>query len=699
MANLEEFMENLKEKVNSREYDDNSISKLEGEERVRTRPEALLGSNGIEGAQHTVVEIVGNSTDEKLSGYGDKLIITLHEDGAISVRDFGRGVPMGWNEEAKEWNYYLIYEELYAGGKYGDSYKQAILKDVDENDAWAAFNLLDFKGMVSIGLNGLGAAATQYSSEYCEVSSFRDGKKSFMRYEKGKHVLDELLVEDTTEPNGTLVKWKPDSEVFRDVDIKPKWLKKLCRQVSFVSGFKVEFYNKGVLEETWESKTLEEEMLSSLDGCEVETGFHHTRDEAGDVCVCQCEVAVGPGGKGSEYFHNRVEVKGGAHAWAYSSALADFFKDVASSYHVKVKEIDYSGKFSVIVSSLSNKMSLRGQTKDSVEDTFICTCIYNAILGALKKAYEKSDEWITNAVNETVENARNRMVIQEMSKNVKELTSSINKHKPSNKFVSCVTYEKGKANETDMYIVEGDSAGGRVATARDSYFQCYLAIRGKSLNVYKASKDKLIANKEIKDMIAALGCGVDLGIEGYETFNINKLKVNRVIFLADADIDGKHIRALLFLIFYKLFPELLYQGKVYVAETPLYVINLKNDTSVYCMSEEELAEQKEKIGQGNIYSVDRFKGLGETEAKTLWDTTLNPEKQILRQLKIDREDMDMTDVLEVLFGKSTERRKRAILGSMMDDFDAVIEEIENLADYVDSLNLGNLEVEEVEYSA
>lgn len=697
MGKSDEFIEDLLSEVNSEEYGEDSISKLEGEKRVRMRPEALLGSKGIDGAKHTVIEIIGNATDERLSGYGDRLDIELHDDDSISVRDYGRGVPLGWNEKAKDWNYYLIYEELYAGGKYGDEKRQKILKRIDEADAWDSFDILDFKGMVSIGLNGLGCSATQCSSSYCEVVSYRDGKASRMEYRNGKHCLDELEITDTDEPNGTYVHWKPDDKVFTDTKIPSKWLRALCKQISYVSGFTVNYTHNGKTDE-YVGKTLEDEMRDSVGNAVYATNKVHMLDNEGDMCVCQAEVVIGEGGRGTEYFHNRVEMHGGVHSTSFSTAVSSFFDSIRSEYGIKFRDSDYAGKISVISSTLSNKMSARNQTKDSLDDQFIFLCLYECILNTLKSEYTKGTPWLMKVVHDAVENAKNRIALAEMSKNLQSVERSIKRHKTSEKFVSCEAYEQGKAEEVEYFIVEGDSAGGRVKTARDSYYQCYLAIRGKSLNVYKATIDQLIANNEIKDMISSLGCGIDLGIDGYESFDISKLKVGKIIFLADADVDGDHILMLLFLICLKLFPELLYEGKIYVAETPLYVINCTDNTAVYCMNNEELEAKRKEIGESNIRTIDRFKGLGETEADVLWETTLNPEKRVLRQLKIERNDMELADALEVLFGKSTARRKQAILGSMMDNFDEILEENENLYDFVEGLGLDeSLDVEDVVY--
>lgn len=690
----------------SKEYGNDSITQLKGADRLRLRPEALLGSNGLDGSKHTVIELVGNATDEKLAGYGDKLELALYEDGSISVRDYGRGVPLGWNEKEQNWNYFLIYEELYAGGKYDNN--QEILREIDKKNGWSSFRMEDYPYLITIGLNGLGAAASQYTSEHFEVISYRkDGwvdketnlgkcTASRMYYEKGKHVLDELEVFDTDEPSGTFIKWKPDSEVFRDVNIPAKWLDNLAKSLSYVAGFNTIFNNKGKLVE-YKAKTLEEEMLTSVENCISANNFVHIVDEVGDICICQADVVIGSSGRGSEYFHNRVEVKGGVHASSFNTALWIFFNEISSEEGIKIKEADYAGKFSIISSTLSNKMSLRGQTKDSLDDVYILNCLKDCIYNAIKTEYQKGTEWIVNIVEEVLVNARNRLAVQEMSKNLKEIEKTTKKYKASDKFVSCSAYQEGRSNEVEYFIVEGDSAGGKVKYARDSIFQCYLAIRGKSLNVYKASIAQLIANREIKDMIASLGCGIDLGIDGYESFNIDKLKVGKIFFLSDADIDGDHIKMLLFLIFYKLFPELLYQGYVYVIDTPLYVINLKNsEEAVYCMSNDELQEKREEIGVQNIRSIDRFKGLGEMHDDDLWNTTLDPQKRHIRQIKIDRNDMALADVLEVLFGKSTERRKKAILGSMIDGFEDVMDEMTSLSEYIDKMGLNeSLEVEEI----
>lgn len=674
-------------------YDDNSIDRLEGAQRIRFRPEAMLGSSGIDGARHTVYEIVGNASDEQMSGYGDRLDITYYEDGSISVRDYGRGVPLGWNEKKQEWNYFLIYEEMYAGGKYGDS--QEVLRKINKEDSWDMFNIKDYPYLITVGLNGLGAAATQCSSEYCTVSSIRDGVKKTMKYEKGVHILDELIIEDTDEENGTFVHWKPDIEVFTDVNLTSKWVERLCKNLSYTAGFTVTFNNKGNIT-VYEKSDIFEQLKKEVGECSYSSTFHHEVDESGDVCICYSDIAVGVGGAGVSFFHNKVEISGGVHADSVNSALMDFFSERASERGIRVRSSDFSGKLSVIVSTLSNKVSYRGQTKDSLDNTYVYRGIYLNLKAMLDLEWSKGTSWLLDVVAEVMQNAENRIAVSELAKNIREVEKAVKTTKLSYKFKSCDAYEKKRYDEVEFWIFEGDSACNSGKYARDSRFQCMMPIRGKSLNVFKATVDKIIGNKEIRDIAAVLGCGVDMGIEGVESFDRSKLKVGKIIIGADADIDGSHIRMLLFLIFYKLFPELLYEGLVYVADTPKFVINLKNDESIFCLNDAELREKRKEIGEGNIKEITRFKGLGELNADQLWDTTLNPETRNLIQIKIDKNDSGIYDSLEAFFGKNTDRRKRAILGSMMgEEFDTVMDNIEEMVNYIEGLDLSNIEFQDV----
>ena len=676
-------------------YGNDSIRQRKGADRVRLAPAAMLGSNGLAGAKHTVYEIIGNMTDEKLAGYGDKADIYLFEDGSIGVRDYGRGVPLGWNSVEENWNYFLIYEELFAGGKYEKN--QEILKKIDKEDGWNDFNIFKYPYLISIGLNGLGGASTQFCSEYFEVHSFSNGVETSMRYEKGYHVWEELKENETNQPDGTYIRWKPDNEVFTDVNIPAKWLDKLCKSLSYVAGFDVIFHNNGH-DKVYKKSDIFETMKGETGNCIKVHNFTHTTDEVDDICICDSSVAIGPKGIGSEYYHNMVSVSGGSHSSAVNTVFYTFFQNISRDYGVKIKDSDYSGKFSIIISTLANKLSPKGQTKDSIDDMYVTTTIIDGMLEALNLEYAKSNPWLLKIIDEVVETARNRIAVAEMSKSLREIEKTTKNIKTSDKFISCKQYDKKKYDGCELFIVEGDSAGGRAMTARDSNFQCILQIRGKSLNLYRASTDKLISNKEVQDFIAACGCGVELGIEGYKSFDIEKLRFDKVIIMADADVDGEHINVLEFLKIFKLMPELLYEGKVYIAVTPLYCIMTKDEQQVYCMNQEELERKRKEIGDENIVSVDRFKGHGETTAEGLWDTAMNPATRTLKQIKIERNDMDILDSLEVMFGSSTALRQKAILGEILGtDYDETMDEIEDLFSLIEGLDLNEVEEELIEY--
>lgn len=680
-------------------YSNDDISALKGAERIRKRPASVLGSNGLDGAKHCVKEIVGNSLDEASSGYGDKLVISLWEDNSISVRDFGRGVPMGYNEKEQEWNWKLIFEELYAGGKYKNH--QEILKTVKD---WGTFDYKSIPYLFSVGLNGLGSSAVQYTSEYMNVISFRDGIASEMRFENGEHIWDSLKEYKTDEPNGTFVHWKSDSrhhdwgQVFTESVIDAKWLKDLCEQVSISAEIEVVFEDKksgktkvfekssikGYLEKIVDDKATYKELLHS-----------NINETTGDIEVCLSKVAMAKSGKGFAYFHNNIAISGGVHAEGVTLALALFIRDLGLDK--VLKQSDYLSKFSVIVSSYSNAVSYRNQTKDSLDNDYVREGIAKTIRTILAEAWSNKEKWVVEAIKEAQEEAEIRRQLEEQRKQIKDAVKATKTKTKPDKFTSCMSYEKGRAHEVELFLLEGDSASGSFKMARDSQYQCFLPLRGKGLNLYKANVDKIFQNKEVLSIMNVLGCGVDLDIEGEQLFNMNNLKVGKIVILSDADVDGLHIRILMFLLIYKLFPRLLYEDRVFVANTPRHQVWLTDGSIEFCYDDEEFNKLRKA---GVVARSIRFKGLGQVNSDVLRETTIAPETRKLQSLRIDPDDTNLQDTLEVLFGSSTDRRKMATLRRMLGDgFESFEDAINKLHEDFNNFDLSEkgYYTEEVEF--
>ena len=679
-------------------YDDSSISALKGAERVRKRPEALLGSKGIEGALHGIVEIMGNALDEVSSGYGDRIDVQVYTDGSISIRDYGRGVPLGWNEKEQAWNWHLIYEETYAGGKYGDAQKE--LRAITD---WSKFDYRAINYLFSVGLNGLGAAATQCSSEYFIVRSYRDGVMREMDYKEGNACLDELIEEKTSEPNGTFAKWKPDAQVFTDVNIPDDWVKRFCKQTSYVAEVEVHYINNRTKEDiVFPKSNILDSLVGDGEGIYDER-FTHDVDASGDVCLCVSRVAIAPrvGNTKDRYFNNMIPVKGGVHSDAVNTAMKEFFTARGKEQDIKVNLSDYSNLLSVVISTMANKVSYRGQTKDSLDDWYIYTCIKQNLTTQLDIEWKKQSPWIQEVVEKCLAQAQKRKEIEALSKTIKVAEKATKARELPSKFTSCINYSKrgSTKGEVELWICEGDSAKGSIEKARDATYQCLFPIRGKSRNVFKSTVEQILDNEEIKGIISILGCGVDIGDE--ESFNIDNLRCDKIVFASDADVDGFHIRMLLFLIFYRLFPQLLYDGKVYIAETPRYMMTDINGDVHYCRDDHQRDLLIEKHGEDFFKKTDRFKGLGSVNASILRETTVQKGSRNLVQIKVDPDDMDIYDTIEVLFGRDTNRRKQAIMGALMEEgtesFDEVMSRMGELVANFAFEEDDEMEIVEVEY--
>lgn len=736
-------------------YGDSSVSALIGEERVRLRPAAMLGTSGIEGARHGFTEMYGNALDERNAGYGNKFDVVYYEDGSMSIRDYGRGVPMGWNEKVQNWNWHAIYNELYAGAKYSngqwylrsieppmgwaewkdkqaEALRRALIEefgfdiqniapegrsfftsigDIDvsrgtdgnvyytrtNNASWSmvTWDMLNARlnYLASVGLNGLGAASTQYTSEFFEVKSYRDGKVKSRSFSHGKPLVngvpfdmfratpDEVRaipeeVEDSDEPSGTFVHWKPDDTVFDNVDIGGDWLYNTCRDICNVASVNLHFENRQtgfiVDLEAGNMEGLLKEKSGALfaDGATIHTtqDFTHgvTRVEGNEfVYVARCDAvfACTKGAAQVGCFHNSVRMNSGVQYQAIGTAIGDFLKDKGKRSGVKIEPNDYNGIFSVFVSSYSNYASFRGQTKDGVADDFIYSMIYRAIYEKLSGEYSRGSKDIVDAVDKVIEEARIRIATKEWQ-NIKRDAEKVKKERLSSKFTSCRAYENKEYDKAELWITEGDSAGDSVVNARDGKTQAVLPIRGKGLNVSKSSIDKVLKNKEIREIFACIGTGFDLNIRGEKTFNLEDLRFDKIIFATDADEDGYQIRVLLFLMFYRLAPKLITTGHIYIAETPRFGITLTDGKIIWCKDDAERDKMRAKYGP-RIAKISRYKGLGEFNADMLRETTVLPGKRNLIQLNCDFNNMTEVDMIDALFGADKYHQRKEILSSIL----------------------------------
>jgi len=643
----------------TRKYDDNSIKALKGAERVRKRPSVIFGTNDVKGSFHTIVEILANSLDEARAGYGKKVEVTYHQDGSISVRDEGRGVPMGWNENEGRYNWDLIFNELYAGGKY----------DEDSDD-------YDFP----LGLNGLGAASTQYASEWFEVESRRDGKVFKKRFEKGMPLDDELHVEEAdSDKTGTYIRWKPDLEVFTSIDFTHDMFVNYLESQAYLNGVTIVFKNeKNGVEVVFdaENKTLVDYLQLNIErkeGTLLEVFTKETRKsgiENGKKYRAKGVIVLGitEEKKGMDlHYHNSspMTYTYGVHQSAFENAVTDFFKQVGKQSGYKIIPSDFEGYISVISSTFSNVTDFAHQTKTGVSNYFVYEMVYGLVKETLEEAYAMQKSSIMVLIQKVLEEAEKRRMIKELEEQRKFLNNVVKESKKikSEKLIDCVSKDNTK---TELILVEGESAKDACVKGRDRMYQAILASRGKPINALKAPLDKLLENKQVREIIAAVGAGVET--ENVSAFDINNCRFSKIIITTDGDIDGQQIRVLFYTIFYRLFPSLLKEGRVYVALTPLYEIVVKEGKGTksyfaYDVPEyESILAQLKKEGK-QIKRINRSKGLGQNNPDMLNLTTLNPETRRLVQLKIDPKEQLVFEISHMLFGEDpTKERKELIMG-------------------------------------
>ncbi|MBE6688015.1 MAG: DNA topoisomerase [Ruminococcaceae bacterium] len=664
------------------EYSEQNITSLKGADRVRKRPAVIFGSDGLEGCEHSFFEILSNSIDEAREGFGNVINVTVYKDKTVEVEDFGRGIPLDWNEKEQRYNWDLVFCELYAGGKY-------------ENNDGGAYEW-------SLGLNGLGACATQYSSEFMDVTAYVTGYKYEMHFKKGEPVGELQKEEYNKRRTGTIIRWKPDVEVFTDTNMPLDFFTSILKQQAIVnagltinlafenydSGFeKYSYtYNGGILEHVNElsgaDKLIHEnqpEEAPDNDDSEESSGSIVTtkpviwqgeaigRDRADlpeyklkmQAALCFSNVS-----SRIEYYHNSSFLE---HGGSPDKAVRSAFLKACDTYlrnngkygktEAKISFQDIEDCLILVVSSFSTSTSYENQTKKAITNTFITEAMTAFFLEKLEVYFAENKSEAEKIAAQILINKRSRESAESARTNIKKkLTAATDITSRVEKFANCRTKD---ATRRELFIVEGDSALTSCKLGRDAEFQAIIPVRGKTLNCLKASYDRIFKSDIIIDLLKVIGCGVEIKTKSKDMvdFNLDNLKWSKIILCTDADEDGFQIRTLILTLFYRLLPTLIKEGKIFIALSPLYEIRAK-DKILFAYDEKEKAQIISSLGNTN-YSIQRSKGLGENEPDMMWQTTMNPETR--RLIRVTPTDKISTEIMfDTLLGDNITARKRFI---------------------------------------
>ena len=639
------------------EYGNESISQLKGADRVRKRPGVIFGSDGLEGCEHAVFEILSNSIDEAREGFGNIITVTLYDDKSIEVEDFGRGCPVDWNPAEKRFNWELVYCELYAGGKY-------------KNDDGGDYEY-------SLGLNGLGACATQYASEYMDVTVWRDGNKYTLHFAKGK-IKGKMLVEPSDrKKTGTTTRWKPDIEVFTDINIPESYFLDILRRQAVVNagvtfrfraqhGAKFETtefcYKNGIAD--YVAELAGESPLTQPYYIETERKGKDREDKPEYKVRMSAAFCFSNRTNAIEYYHNSSWLEhGGAPDAAAKTAFVyaiDAYIKKTNKYQKNESKItfpDIADCLILVTNCFSTRTSYENQTKKSVTNRFIREAMTDFFKEKLEIYFIENKAEADRIADQVLINKRSREQAEKARVSIKKnLTKNLDLANRVQKFVDCRSRD---ADKREIYIVEGDSALGSVKLSRDAEYQGIMPVRGKILNCLKADYARIFKSEIITDLIKVLGCGVEVEKHGKElnNFSLENLRWNKVVICTDADVDGYQIRTLILTMLWRLVPTLIREGYVYIAESPLYEIQAKGKTW-FAYSDREKAEIVESIGNAKIV-INRSKGLGENDPEMMWLTTMNPETR--RLIRVMPEDADETArVFDLLLGDNLAGRKEHI---------------------------------------
>ncbi len=642
------------------EYNDNAITSLKGADRVRKRPAVIFGSDGLEGCEHSFFEILSNSVDEGREGYGKQIKVTVWRDHSLEVDDRGRGVPLGWNEKEQAYNWYLVYCEMYAGGKYNN------------NEEGANYEY-------SLGLNGLGACSTQYASEYMNVKSY-DGK--FVReisFKKGEPATEliERELDKKEKRTGTVIRWKPDLEVFTDIAIPHEFFVDVLHRQAVVTGLEfilrteqengrfeeqTFYYENGItdyLKEIAGDSALTEPVLWQMSAQGRDREDKADYKVKADFAFCLTNTCAR-----LEYYHNASFLEyGGAPDKAVKAAFVngiDKMLKAGGKYTKNESKISFSDieeSLLFISNSLSTQTSYENQTKKAINNTFIQKSMTEFLTRQLEIYFAENPTQADIIAKQVLVNKHSREEAEKSRIDIKKkLSKTMDVANRVEKFVPCRSKDPERR---EIYIVEGDSAMSSCQLGRDAEFQAIIPVRGKTLNCLKSSYDKIFKSDIIVDLLRVIGCGVEIKSKQKDIsqFDISSLRWSKIIICTDADEDGFQIRTLLLTIFYRLLPTLIKEGKIFIAESPLFEITAK-DKTYFAYSEQEKADILAKL-DGVKYTLQRSKGLGENQPDMMWETTMNPATR--RLIAVTEADAKETEIIfDTLLGDNLAARKEFI---------------------------------------
>lgn len=644
------------------EYGNDSISQLKGADRVRKRPGVIFGSDGLDGCEHAVFEILSNAIDEAREGYGSLITLSYFQDGSVEVEDFGRGCPVDWNPNEKRFNWELVFCELYAGGKY---------KNADGGD-------YEF----SLGLNGLGSCATQYASEYMDVTVRRDGKKYQLHFKKGKvcgKKGQELSIEEADrKKTGTTIRWKPDREVFTDIAIPEEYFVDVLHRQAVVNAgitFRLRLEKNGKFEtrefiyengiSDYVSEIAGENALTQPVFISAERKGRDREDKPEYKVKISAAFCFSNKVTALEYYHNSSWLENGgapdkAAKSAFVSAIDNYIKQIGKyqKNESQIKFQDVQDCLILVTSCFSTQTSYENQTKKAINNRFIQLAMTEFFKSQLEVYFIENKPEADRIAEQVLVNKRSRETAERTRQGMKKkLSGNIDISNRIQKFVDCRSRDPERR---EIYIVEGDSALGACKQSRDAEFQGIMPVRGKILNCLKADYVKIFKSDVITDLMKVLGCGVevkDKHTKDLSSFDLSSLRWSKIIICTDADVDGFQIRTLILTMLYRLVPTLIREGFVYIAESPLYEIECKGKT-YFAYSDREKAEITSKLGSAKM-TINRSKGLGENDPEMMWMTTMNPQSR--RLIRVMPEDAElMAQSFDLLLGDNLEGRKSHI---------------------------------------